>query len=248
MCVSNFLHASRYTNRAAVMDFEPALAAWEGAAAAVLQREALLAQLVDLRRLMKAATEASAAKAAANAARAAEEATGVRSQGQHSGAQQRAAGRQQQQQQDGKQSVKAKNGPSVALPDVQQLLWAFLVSTEQVKRAMVTRCLVVCSLLELWPESQHCLDTDSCTAILLMWAFYRWSMSTEKHKGSEHKEFTTRSLNLCLQSRACKYILIPIYGLAWTSARRSRFAPQKCRGFVASIWPSTGPSTRGRKR
>jgi len=122
----------RYTNRAAVMDFEPALAAWEGAAAAVLQREALLAQLVDLRRLMKAATEASGAKAAADAARAAEEATGVRSQGQQSGSQQREGGKQQQQQ-DGKQSVKGKNGPSVAIPDVQQLLWAFLVATEQVQ-------------------------------------------------------------------------------------------------------------------
>jgi hypothetical protein len=114
------------------MDFEPALAAWEGAAAAVLQREALLAQLVDLRRLMKGAAEAAAAKAAAEAAKGAEEAAGGKS-GTQGNAQGKSGGKEQRQQQDSKQNSKVKSVLSVAISDVQQLLWAFIVATEQVR-------------------------------------------------------------------------------------------------------------------
>ncbi|KAF8063836.1 hypothetical protein HT031_003693 [Scenedesmus sp. PABB004] len=53
-----------YTSRAAVGRFDAALAAWEGAAAAVLQREGLLAQLLELRGALAAARQQPGALAA----------------------------------------------------------------------------------------------------------------------------------------------------------------------------------------
>jgi hypothetical protein len=97
--------ACRYTSRAAAGHFEAALSAWETAAAAVLQREGLLSQLVQLKAAMQQIRQ--------------------QQQLQHGQHLDPAAAEQQEQ----------LLLPGLDAQQVHQLLWAFLAATEQVQLA-----------------------------------------------------------------------------------------------------------------